>query len=80
MSAVDIAQIVLAVFAVIGAAAAVAAWFYKRGGQERALSDALDRNTRANNEVATKLEEFRSVVIEMFHGLDKRVTRLEDRP
>jgi membrane protein required for beta-lactamase induction len=78
-NAVNIAQIVMALIGVVGAIAVVIAWFYHRGGQERAFTDALDRNTQANNDVAAKLEDFKTVVLDMFHQLDKRVTRLEDR-
>ncbi|WP_187366370.1 hypothetical protein [Trebonia kvetii] len=56
------------------------AWFYKKGGHERAQVEALNRNTEATIDVATKLDDFKTVVLEMFHVLDKRVTRLEDRP
>jgi hypothetical protein len=75
----DIATILLGFCAFLGFLGAIAAWLYKRGGHERAYTDALERNTEANREVATKLDEFKSVVLEMFHELDKRVTRLEDK-
>lgn len=78
-SAVDISQIILALGAVIGGIVTLVAWFYRRGGHERAYTDALDRNTNANNEVAVELRDFKAVVLEMFHALDKRVTRTEDR-
>jgi hypothetical protein len=76
---VNIAQIIIAVIGIVGALVAVITWFYRRGARERAYTEALDRNTTANNQVATKLEDFRTVVLEMFHALDKRVTRVEDR-
>lgn len=75
----EIATITLAVIATLTFIAGVIAWFYKRGGHERAFTDALNRNTEANNQVAQKLEDFRTTVLDMFHDLDKRVTRLEDK-
>jgi hypothetical protein len=75
----DIATIALGFVAFIGFIGAMFTWFYKRGGHERAFADALDRNTKANNDVAAKLEEFKSVVLDMFHDLDKRVAMLEGR-
>ncbi len=77
--ATDIATVTLAVLGILGLITGIIAWFYRRGGQERAFTDALDRNTQANNEVAIKLEDFKGVVLEMFHALDKRVSRLEDK-
>lgn len=79
-TAVDISSIILALTALIGGIVAVVAWFYKKGGHERAQVEALNRNTEATIDVATKLDDFKTVVLEMFHVLDKRVTRLEDRP
>lgn len=77
--ATDIATITVAVVAALAAVGGSIAWFYRRGGQERAYTDALERNTKANNDVAVKLDEFKGVVLDMFHSLDKRVSRVEDR-
>jgi ABC-type transporter Mla maintaining outer membrane lipid asymmetry permease subunit MlaE len=79
-NAVNVATILLGLCAVLGMLGGVAVWLYRRGGHERAYTDALDRNTKANDNVAAKLEEFKAAVLVMFHELDKRVTRLEDRP
>jgi hypothetical protein len=77
MDLANVAQVVMGVAVVLGLIVGIIAWFYRRGGQERAFTEALDRNTKANNEVAKKLEDFKTVVIDMFHNLDKRVTLLE---
>lgn len=77
MSTPDIASVAVAVVVVGGAVFGLIAWFYKRGGQEQAFTDALERNTKANNDVAAKLDDFKSVVLGMFHELDKRITLVE---
>lgn len=79
MSIMDIASVTVSVVVIGGAVFGLFAWFYKRGGQEQAYTDALDRNTKANTEVATKLDDFKMVVLEMFHELDKRVTVMESK-
>lgn len=79
MSIPDITSVAVCVVVVGGAVFGLIAWFYKRGGQERAYTDALERNTKANTEVAVKLDDFKTVVLEMFHELDKRITRVEDK-
>lgn len=68
----------MAVLGTLALVAGIAAWLYRRGGQEKAYTQALERNTKANNDVAAKLDEFKGVVLDMFHNLDKRVTRTED--
>jgi flagellar basal body-associated protein FliL len=75
----DIASVCVAVVVVLGAIAGLVAWFYKRGGQEQAFADALDRNTQSADKLTAGLSDLKTVVIDMFHDLDKRVTRLEDR-
>lgn len=75
----DIASITVAVVIVLGAIGGLVAWFYKRGGQEQRFTDALERNTIASNDLTKGLGELKTVVIDMFHELDKRVTRLEDK-
>lgn len=75
----DIASITVAVIVLLGAIAGLIAWFYRRGGQERSYTEALERNTKANYDVAQALADFKSTVLDMFHDLDKRVTRLEDK-
>lgn len=53
------ATIVVALVAMLGVMTAVSAWFYRRGGQERSMVDALNENTKSNKEVATELKEFK---------------------
>lgn len=79
MTIPDIASVAVAVVVVGGAVFGLVAWFYKRGGQEQAYTDALNRNTQANNDLSVKMDDFKTVVIKMFHEMDKRVTRLEDK-
>lgn len=79
MSTADISGVAVAVVVIWGAMFALIAWFYRRGGQEQAYTSALDRNTKAAGELAVKLDDFKVVVLEMFHTLDKRITRLEDK-
>jgi hypothetical protein len=80
----SVAAITVAAVVIIGAIGGAFAWFYKRGGQERsfdvrqhASDEAIERNTAATEKLSEKLDDFKSVVIDMFHGLDKRVTILE---
>lgn len=75
----DVASVAVAVVVVCGALFGLLAWFYKRGGQEQAYTDALNRNTKSNDDLSTKMDDFKMVVVDMFHQMDKRVTRLEDR-
>lgn len=75
----DIASISVAVVIVFGAIVGLIAWFYKRGGQERAFTDALEANTQATASLTAEMADFKTVVAGMFHDLDKRVTRLEDK-
>lgn len=76
-SLTDIAQIILAVFAIIGAVVAVAAWFYKRGGHERALANALEDNTKSNREVSAELRDFKGETLAALRDHDWRLKILE---
>lgn len=73
----DLAQVIVAVLAFLGLVVAVVAWFYRRGGQERTMTDALVENTNATKEVTAELRDFKTVTISMLHDLDTRVTVLE---
>lgn len=50
-----IAEIAAAVFAVLGGLAGIIAWFYRRGKQEQALANSVDRNTEATTELAAQV-------------------------
>lgn len=81
---VDIAQVILAVIGLFAFAGGGLAWIYRRGKQDNRLAEAMrlnteahQLNTQANKEVSGKLDDFKDVVLNMFHGLDKRVALLE---
>ena len=80
MKPTDPGTLILAAIAAIGLIGAVIAWFFKRGGDERAFSVALNDNTDALRELAGEFRKFRDEVIDKLHGLDIRVTRLEVAP
>ena len=73
----DFTTVGLFIFAAMAAVGAIIAWFYKRGGKERASDDAIERNTAATEKLSGKLDSLQTVVVDMFHELDKRVAVLE---
>jgi type II secretory pathway pseudopilin PulG len=75
-----IATIILAAVALLGITAGAIGWFFKRGGDERAMATALSDNTSATRELTTQFRDFKDSVVEKLHGLDVRVTRLEIQP
>jgi hypothetical protein len=64
----------VSVLIIIGVAAGMVAWFYRRGAQEREMALALKANTTSNEQLTRKMDEFRDVVVSMLHALDVRVT------
>lgn len=49
--------IVLAAIAVVSGVGAIVIWFYKRGGAEAKLTDAVDANTVATEKLTTHMEK-----------------------
>lgn len=75
----DISQVLLAILAALGGIVAIIAWFYKRGGQERAFTDALDENTKSNRELSGELRDFKGETLKTLRDLDWRVKIVEGK-
>lgn len=75
-----IATVILAAVGLLGLIVTCTAWFFRRGGDERAFAVALKDATEAVKELAGEFRLFRGEVIDKLHGLDIRVTRLEVAP
>lgn len=78
-SVTDVATVTVAVVAILGAVVAIAAWFYRRGAQERGHAKALEANTEATLTLAAELKDFKILTIEKLHEMDIRLTRVETR-
>lgn len=65
----SIATIVMGFCALIGGGFAFMRFFYKRGGDERALVKAVDDNTAAQRELATSLRDFKDFTVAKLHDL-----------
>jgi hypothetical protein len=70
-----IATVVLAVLAVLGSFAGMTAWFFKRGGDERTLTDAVHANTAATNKLTESVSSLRGTLNEH----ESRIRVLEER-
>jgi uncharacterized membrane protein YqiK len=70
-----VATVVIAVVGLLGAFGAGLRWFYKRAGNERALVDAVDANTRATD----KLTESMTVVGGTLNDHEYRIKTAEHR-
>lgn len=77
MNATTIATVVLAVCAVMGIVAAVTAWFFKRGADEREYVVALRESASATRDLIAEFREFKDHAVGEMHLLDIRITKLE---
>lgn len=78
-AAVNIAQIILAVLGALGAIVAIVAWFYRRGGHERLLTEAIRENTNSNREVSAELKDFKAETLTTLRDYGWRLKILEDK-
>ncbi len=62
-----IATAVMGVIALLGGATAIAKHLYKRGGDERQWTTALDENTASNKELSSELRDFKSFTVDKLH-------------
>lgn len=72
----SIATVTIAVVGVLSLLGAFLVWVARRGGQDKAMSIALDRNTHATDRLTDKLDG----VVTTLHDHDIRLTRLEVAP
>jgi hypothetical protein len=77
MSLSSAAPIVMAFLMLVGIIVAGAAWFYRRGGQERELAVVIRENTTATTTLSQDLRDFRDYTVTTLHHHDIRLTRLE---
>jgi len=84
MSLATVSTVVIVVLPLLGVIAAMFAWFYKRGRQERALEDtqksfalALNDNTTVIRELTVELRGFKDSTITRLHEHELRITVLE---
>ena len=75
MNPTTIATVVLAVLALLGTCAGMIAWFYKRGGDERSLTDAVHANTAATNKLTESVSSLQGTLSEH----ESRIRVLEER-
>lgn len=73
MNAATISTVVIAVLALLAATGGTIAWFYKRGGDERTLTDAVHANTTATD----KLTESMALIGNTLHDHEYRIKALE---
>jgi hypothetical protein len=77
MTLANAAPIVMAALMLVGIIVAGAAWFFRRGGEERELAVAIRENTTATSTLSQDLRDFRDYTVETLHRIDIRLTRLE---